>query len=247
MPIRQNVMDLDWDVLIILDACRYDTFKKINVIKGKLRPIYSVGSTSGEWVRKTFTKKYDDLIYISACPLMTEHFIKGIIGYTPCEIIDVVTSGFDEELQTLLPEKVNKAFLGLEYNPKKRYILHYMQPHHPFLGKNGIKATGFTQWKYGRVLGEAVWDLIRNKKISLERAKKGYESCLEFVLESIKKLLYSVNIEGKVAITGDHGQAFGEHGLLGHPTESLDFDEVIKVPYFEVDMKWFRNQKGTKA
>lgn len=240
--IRENVMDLDWKMLIVLDSCRYDTFKKINDIEGKLRPVYSLGSTSAEWIRKTIVKKHDNLIYISACPYVVTHIKK--FGY--CEMIDVLKDGFDEELHTVLPEKVNEAFLNLKYDPKKRYILHYMQPHHPFLGKNGIKATGFTQWKYGTVLGEAVWDLIRNEKISLERAKRGYESCLEFVLEYIKELLSSVNIEGKVAITGDHGQVFGEYGLLGHPEDSLTFDEVIKVPYLEVDKKWIQNGMVSK-
>ena len=232
-------MDLDWNVLIILDSCRFDTFKKVNDIKGKLIPLYSIGSTSGEWAQKTFIKKYNDLIYISSCPIIGK--VKYTKGFIPFELIDILKDGFDEKLQTVLPEKVNETFLRLEYNPKKRYILHYMQPHHPFLGKNGIKATGFTQWKYGRVLGEAVWDLIRNKKISLERAKQGYESCLEFVLESVKKLLSSVNIEGKIVITSDHGQLFGEHGKIGHPQGSPAFEELRKVPYLEVNKKYYGN------
>jgi len=236
--IKTNIMDLDWNILIILDSCRFDTFKKVNDIKGELSSLYSLGSTSGEWIEKTLTKKYGDLIYVSACPIAVTYIRKNGI----CELIDVLNDGFDEKLQTVLPEKVNEGFLKLEYNPKKRYILHYMQPHHPFLGKNGIKATGFTQWKYGRVLGEAVWDLIRNKKISLERAKQGYESCLEFVLESIKKLLSSVNIEGKIIITADHGQLFGEHGMIGHPQGSPAFEELRKVPYLEVNKKYY--EKG---
>lgn len=237
--IEKNIMDLDWNILIILDSCRFDTFKKVNDIKGKLSLLYSVGSTSGEWARKTFVKKYDDLIYISSCPVIRTIKLNG--GVIPFELIDILDEHYDEKLQTVLPENVNKSFLNLKYNPKKRYILHYMQPHHPFLGKNGIKATGFTQWKYGRVLGEAVWDLIRNKKISMERAKQGYESCLEFVLEVIKKLLRHPNLQGKIVITADHGQLFGEHGMIGHPQDSPAFEELRKVPYLEVNKKYYEN------
>jgi len=31
----ENVMDKDWDNLIILDACRYDIFKDVNFIDGE--------------------------------------------------------------------------------------------------------------------------------------------------------------------------------------------------------------------
>ena len=36
-------MKEDWDNLVILDACRYDMFKKLNTINGKLEYKISIG------------------------------------------------------------------------------------------------------------------------------------------------------------------------------------------------------------
>ena len=112
MSEKVSVMDLDWDVLILLDACRFDSFEKINKIKGKLKPIYSPASTSGEWLKKAFTKKYDNLIYISSCPIGIRH----VKRFGLCEVVDVLTEGFDDDVQTVFPEKVNEGFLNLAYD-----------------------------------------------------------------------------------------------------------------------------------
>ena len=49
-----DVMDQDWDNLIILDACRYDYFKKQIEIEGELEPVTSKGAHSSEFIQKNF-------------------------------------------------------------------------------------------------------------------------------------------------------------------------------------------------
>ncbi len=44
----------------------------------------------------------------------------------------------------------------------------------------------------------------------------------------LKKL--NLSEETILCVIGDHGEAFGEHGLLGH--ERISFDEVLRVPFF---------------
>jgi hypothetical protein len=62
-----SIMDQNWDNLIILDACRYDIFKKICDIEGDLRCVRSMGSNSWEWVRKNLAgKQFYDTVYESA-------------------------------------------------------------------------------------------------------------------------------------------------------------------------------------
>ena len=48
------VVDEEWDYLIILDACRYDTFKEINNLVGKLEYRYSRGSSTSECLQENF-------------------------------------------------------------------------------------------------------------------------------------------------------------------------------------------------
>jgi hypothetical protein len=64
-PVGTNVFERDWDVLVVLDACRVDalrefrsTFSWLDSV-GTLR---SVGSMSAEWTLNTFTERYADEI-----------------------------------------------------------------------------------------------------------------------------------------------------------------------------------------
>ena len=41
-------------------------------------------------------------------------------------------------------------------------------------------------------------------------------------------------LEGKIVISSDHGNCFGEHGVYGHPS-GLRYKELVIVPYLEVE------------
>ena len=56
-----NLMERDWNTLIILDACRYDVFKDVNNIPARLTKIKSVGSCTSDWIRNTFKHIYSDV------------------------------------------------------------------------------------------------------------------------------------------------------------------------------------------
>ena len=49
-----DVFEEDWDTLIILDGCRYDTFAELNDISGELESRQSQGSTSWEFMEANF-------------------------------------------------------------------------------------------------------------------------------------------------------------------------------------------------
>ncbi|TKX67638.1 hypothetical protein [Halorubrum sp. GN11GM_10-3_MGM] len=60
------VVEKDWDNLIILDACRYDLFQEVSEVDGELSPAVSLGSSTGEFMRKNFGGgEFLDLVYIS--------------------------------------------------------------------------------------------------------------------------------------------------------------------------------------
>lgn len=64
-PPGTNVFERDWDLLVILDACRVDALRSqsdsIPWI-ADVDSIRSVGSMSGEWILKTFSQKYREEI-----------------------------------------------------------------------------------------------------------------------------------------------------------------------------------------
>ncbi|WP_459191540.1 hypothetical protein [Halosimplex sp. J119] len=64
-PTGTNIFDREWDVLVILDACRSDVFHEVSQTTPWLDDvgeIKSVGSMSPEWILKTFTPEYRDEI-----------------------------------------------------------------------------------------------------------------------------------------------------------------------------------------
>lgn len=61
----ENAFDREWDILIILDACRVDLLQEVSDGYSFLRDIeqiVSVGSQSEEWMKKTFTSSYSEVL-----------------------------------------------------------------------------------------------------------------------------------------------------------------------------------------
>lgn len=132
-------MEEHWDNLIILDACRYDYFSRVchEYFSGELRRVKSLGSHTLEWCLKSFPDRYEDVVYVSG-----SLFINSGVGFSSFtardhfhKIIDACTWGWDEKLGTVHPRQVNRAVrISKERFPDKRFIIHYVQPHAPYIG-----------------------------------------------------------------------------------------------------------------
>jgi len=161
---KTSLMKENWDYLIVLDACRYDFFSKLykNYLNGELKKVISVGGGTPEWCIESFKDYYDDVIYISANPHINSKFeIKGFNAKNHFhKIIDVWDSGWSDELGTVHPKEVNKAVKNVKDNyPRKRLIIHYLQPHEPYLDYN-LK-IGYPKPKIG--LGEVLVGIKRKE------------------------------------------------------------------------------------
>lgn len=138
---RVNIMEEQWDYLIILDACRYDYMEQVwqNYLTGKLSKKISVGSSTLEWRDKTFKDYYDDVIYISTNPYINS--LAPVKGFSAKEhfykVYDVWREHWDRATNGVLPEAVTRASINIiRRNPDKRAIIHYVQPHEPYIGPN---------------------------------------------------------------------------------------------------------------
>lgn len=246
-PPPDYITDRKWDNLIILDACRFDTFLKYNDIPGTLSKINSAGSHTREWIEKTFCRcpNLKNIVYVSSNAWISYYKLEEILGHNPFrKIAEVWKDGWDEELGTVHPSTVNEATrINLKLYPGKKFIIHFIQPHFPFIGNVRIKATKLVLSSDQVIRKEGVvWDMVREGKISINKVIKAYESNLELVLTYVEDLL--PYLKGKTCITSDHGNLFGEHGfyarLFGergfyeHPT-GFHVPELIEVPYLEVN------------
>lgn len=131
----------DWDCLIVLDACRFDYFKKLykNYLDGKLEKVISGGCHTSVWLKNIWeNKKYNDIVYISASPYVNSQDIEVLRGFNGNdyfhEVVDVWDYGWSEELGTVPPAEIVEATRQARLrHPKKKLVSHFIQPHYPYL------------------------------------------------------------------------------------------------------------------
>jgi len=214
-----KVVEEDWDYLIVLDACRYDTFRE--VVDRSAGYIISGGTDTQSWLEWNFRKRYKDVIYIAGNPHFASAHLKKTLGFAPFYMVkEVWDYGWDSTLKAVPPEAVTNAALDtLCKFPDKRMIIHYNQPHTPYLSDRELRVDGTEK---------TIWDLARRGEISIERIKKAYKENLRIVMKEVERL--EEQLSGRVIVTADHGDLFGECGLYGH-VGRLRVEALVKVPW----------------
>jgi hypothetical protein len=233
-----RIMDEDWDNLLILDACRYDMFAEQVELNGRLESRVSLGSSSEEFLERNFgDNEFYDTVYINSNPYVPK---LGLDEGTFHAVVDCLRE-WDEDLETVRPETVaNAAREANEQFPNKRLIVHFMQPHAPFIGEYGrsMEAGG---WTMDRTTDSDpdVWNQAKAGNMDTESLWTAYEENLEVVLDVIGPLLNE--LQGKSVVTADHGNLVGER-LSPIPTRpkyahpyGIHVPELVKVPWFIVE------------
>lgn len=146
--IRVVEYPFDWDLLLIFDASRYDIFKIIynNFFSGTLLRGFSCGSATAEWFYNNFVNnKFNDIIYLSSNPyignvttrvwLRNLRFVEFNAGKHFYKVIDIWLQRWREDIDTVHPYDVTVEAIKVlsRYAGSKRLIVHYMQPHAPFI------------------------------------------------------------------------------------------------------------------
>lgn len=216
-----DVMAEDWDNLIILDACRYDAFEKINDITGALGRVVSHGSTSYEFIDKNFaTGTFHDTVYVTANPKVER------LNDETFYLIEKTYGDVDSAQQGRAPDNVQEmAVQAHENHPNKRLIVHFMQPHSPYIGPEAEQLRtevenefDVTFTKINRMrdrdsnLGSdelpSLLNAAQEGYIDDESLHRVYVENLELVLESVRELLEELT--GKSIVTADHGEMLGD-------------------------------------
>ncbi len=240
IKLDKNFQPLDhtelWDILIILDACRLDTFKKICKIPGNLETRISYSTDTGEFRDAHFGKDYSNIVYVSGNPLIRKGAFDNNKQKVPYFHLEPVWDhGWSEELKTVPPQAVTKAALRLrkEY-PDKKMVVHFMQPHHPFIGDFSLEEDGYlgvirtAQGGLAPKAWQTVFQKLKDGVYTLDEVFRAYEDNLRLVL---KELLPLLDIPGKVIISADHGECFGEDGVVAHPRATY-VPLLTNVPWF---------------
>jgi len=221
----RHVYDHDWDVLVILDACRYDMYREV---VGRGEPALSRASTSNEWMDATFDDAHESDVastaYVSANPF-SRRLDESRFG-----LIDHVwKENWDDELNTIPAGPVTDHGIALARSESyDRVILHYMQPHYPFIGSDQFEPVSeVSAGLKGDDTGN-VWHMIERGEVDAADAIAAYYDNLRYVYEYVETVLE--NVDGTVTITADHANALGEWNTWGHRAY-VPFRAVREVPW----------------
>ncbi|WP_128905693.1 alkaline phosphatase family protein [Halorubrum amylolyticum] len=229
-------MNEDWDNLIILDACRYGYFKNQNTISGNLERRTSRGDKSWEFMQENFAgKQFHDTVYVTANPFVSR--LDDNVFYA----VDTLDEYWDDDIGTIWPEDVASAAADANReHPNKRLIVHFMQPHRPYLGETAdvlrerVDLIGYQNEGDGL----QIWGAAKQADVSVQEVRRAYSESLDIVLEVVEQLLTEVN--GKSVVTSDHGEMLGERILpftsrvWGH-SEGFSTPDLQIVPWLEVE------------
>lgn len=214
------VTDEDWDNLIILDGCRADLFEE-TVDTAQFDDYYRIrspGSKTPEWAEQNFGNgEYGDIVYVAS---------NGQVNRTLNGRVHKLIEVWQDTEGVPYPEDVTAAAKRAhEEHPEKRLVVHYLQPHRPFI----TSSIGFD-----KDFSDNPWKALSRGEVSREEIWAAYRENLEVVLDDALELFEF--LPGRNVLTSDHGNLLGESPpyvplkLYGHPG-GVRIPELVEVPW----------------
>lgn len=254
-----DIMEKDWDNLLLLDACRYDTLQSIS--QRDVERIVSVAGKSSEFIEETMNgKEMHDTVYISSNPHVEMTLDDGVFH----DVVKTYGDSWEDQRtdshKKFHPENVyNIAIASIESYPDKRILVHFMQPHGPYFGEkarrlrqrltdeHGITFTRLSDTgQHERTQYADLMYAAKDGYLSAAEVREVYVENLELVLEYAERL--ADDLEGKTAVSSDHGENLGDPGGIfspkyGHYGYS---PEVRFVPWMEFEYNQRKSVTGER-
>lgn len=265
------IWEADWEVLVIMDACRVDLLEEVvdsgtdhGVVTSadSVGTFTSLGSKSSDWLRRNFTESYRDEIertaYVTGNPFTAKAGLdddtaiiqeakktgnmdivernvartgRPNLGVEPAILDEVWKTDWDDDISTIPARQItDRAIATWRDRPAHvdRMVIHYMQPHGPFVEDPELGEYGDAD-DFGTGFGNLWYQA--GDTISVDRIWEAYRDNLEYVLEDVAILLENLDAD-HVVLSADHGNAVGEFDVYGHPWDVV-LPEIRRVPWIE--------------
>lgn len=208
---------LSWDVVCIFDACRWDAFTAL--CDEVCEPVSTPAAHTWEWVDTVWTDgSYDwsDVTYISGNPVTStiEHSdtFTGDLNAHVGEYIEAF-----KDAGGAIPITSPKPVLDAAERADPPMVLHFLQPHNPFVGDLSLGVSkSFDTMPTDLVGGEKEITEIEKHSREVQLVKQGHISVELYrlaYLENLKKIWNDTDDVRqryeKVITTADHGEALG--------------------------------------
>jgi len=242
----RSIFDEEWDLCVLLDACRADELERYRDEYEWLDTVGrfdSLASCTWNWVPRTVEHTPRDVlertVYVSANPFVAELIEPGLFR----DLDGVFGYAWDESHGTVYPRPVtDRAIHHWRTTRPDRLVVHYLQPHVPFLTGSAatLDRSNFSQETES--VNDA-WDRVTRGTLDRDTAIERYRQTLRTVLEDVDLLLSCIEADD-VVVTADHGEAFGEWELYGHPG-GVDLPCLTRVPWVRTSATRERDYEPT--
>jgi hypothetical protein len=134
---RDHVFERDWDVLVVLDACRYDAFCEVapqyDWLPDEPGSIRSMGSMSEEWMQASFTSEWADEMAQTGHVTWNAYSNFNLDEADWAFLDEVWKDVWDDDRGLLPPDPItDRAIARWRDDAPDRLLVHYMRPHAPY-------------------------------------------------------------------------------------------------------------------
>lgn len=235
---HEELNSIDWDVTIVLDACRWDTLEAVT--SWPITYSYSPASATPEWLKVAERTGIMEDAYVATANAQYDSYDLG-----ETELAPVWETDWNNRLGTVLPEPTLERADDFLENDKSPVVAHILPPHAPYVAKvsdTWLPAFPETDiWDRNPNLNEESDEskmspqvAMASGKIDLHRARRAYEASVASTWDTITDWISQwVEENYTVIVTADHGETFGrtrDWWFCGHPNR-CHIDPLVKVPF----------------
>lgn len=255
IPLGTNIFDEDWDLAVILDACRVDALREVQddyPFINEVNAAISVGSSSKEWMVNTFRQEYidtiDETIYLTG-NAWADVVLREDVSFSSWTVMKGTIfdrSRFVEKLlyrPTVTRTDFEKVIIQslTDMNGIEAFCAEELTDYAIHVGRNyGTERVlvhymqPHEPYVHRVSKGEEPMEVDRRPIDHLQGGHDrepiwdAYLDNLRYVLGEVERLLE--NFDGEALITADHGEMFGEWNLHGHG-EGILHPHLKRVPW----------------
>jgi hypothetical protein len=232
-----KLSEIDWDILVVLDACRADVLEQ--VVDWPTTTAVSPAGCTAEWLGKVAASGvFEGAHVVSGNPQYERVDVN--LG---CKTVEPYwEEEWDKSLQTVLPEPVLDRATEVFDTGDSPVVAHLEQPHWPYIAKLGgswelaYPETG--PWTPDGTSEEVVSFQVAMQRgyIDRKQAYSAYRASVASVWSTLVRYIQRwYTASGTVVVTADHGETFGrlrDLKLYEHPC-FCHVSPLATVPFVE--------------
>lgn len=232
---HRRIADGDWDVLLVLDACRLDTCR--DAVDWPVQEVTTPASCTPDWLAAAAAR---DLFAGTTLLTANPQYDKFEFGAETVE--HFWESHWDDRRQTVLPEPLIER-VSEKLSGDAPVVAHFQQPHWPYVARIDesweLAYPDLGPWQDGREEIAGMQVAMARGKIDVERAYRAYRASVRSIWRTLLPAIESWVADGNtVVVTADHGEVFGRLGdatMYEHPCK-VGIRPLTAVPWVEFEL-----------